>query len=878
MKKFILLFATMLAMSGLAFGQKEGKVLWQRELGQSLSNVTFNNLILISPQGKSLIRTSDVSMYDANGNFTWKLSDYYKNSSFISVQTIFNGLLSVGFTNASTQRQDSVMYFNKEFEPIKKYNNGVAYQFTSQCREGFFRTENNLLVKYDQNGKEEWRYNSPTNPIQIFSNRAPYVGQFLSPSSPNDYAFIIFDKNGKKLNNLDSGNKPLFQLLHTRDNGFWFTNGNFERLKYDSTGTQTAKYSGHIGQFSTLSESSSILADNSLVLNYLKDDEVSLIKISPNGDIKTLGIPVRIKIKNGSLFVSKVVPNQNKIMYSIRLPETEQAEADIKYKIGVVDFDNSANSWSKDILGGASNGIDGNAFTFEAGNTFFQVYSSPINPPIKFFKVYDIKGNLIWESPFYISSAITQSKQWKIIDEYVYTALKIYLSADGTLLRMESGNKIKFNDGKDVWNRKDLFFSNGDIQKDIQIDKNGNDVILYPKYVGIAGQGGFQTYRIETLNPDGTEKWGYNPRNNDNFKSYKDIFFNLTNDGKLIVLSQETKDNKQQYILRKISPCEDLLSTATASATEVCPTEKVKLSIPKQDGVTYQWQKDGKDLAGLVDAVYDFGETGTYSVIIKDEACQNQVVSNAIKINIRSLPTAEIKAPKITFCEGDKTVITAQTNGTFFQWQKDEKDIPNATVGIFEASAAGFYRVGVRDDKCPQVGFSNIIPIIIKPLPEAIITTDIKTVISEPFTVKMTANSGTNLSYQWLKNDTLIANATTNIYETKKSGKYKVSVSKDGCTKTSEALNISIQIALANEGEIGEEVVKIYPNPSRGEFKIMLPKTLQNADIQIFDILGCERTLLHTGEQAQANGLVQGTYFLRVSKGDKSITNKIVIE
>jgi hypothetical protein len=142
----------------------------------------------------------------------------------------------------------------------------------------------------------------------------------------------------------------------------------------------------------------------------------------------------------------------------------------------------------------------------------------------------------------------------------------------------------------------------------------------------------------------------------------------------------------------------------------------------------------------------------------------------------------------------------------------------------------------------------------------------------------MTANTGTGLSYQWLKDDAIIPNETTANYEAKKSGKYNVSVSKDGCVKTSEALNISILIPLANSEEIGEDVVQVYPNPSRGEFKIILPKTLQNADIQLFDLLGRERILTRIGEQAQADGLVQGTYFLRVNKGEKSVTNKIVIE
>jgi hypothetical protein len=83
---------------------------------------------------------------------------------------------------------------------------------------------------------------------------------------------------------------------------------------------------------------------------------------------------------------------------------------------------------------------------------------------------------------------------------------------------------------------------------------------------------------------------------------------------------------------------------------------------------------------------------------------------------------------------------------------------------------------------------------------------------------------------------------------------------------------------LANESEIGEDVVQVYPNPSKGEFKIILPKSLKNADIQLFDSFGRERNLTYTGEQVQADGLVQGVYFVRISKGEKVVTSKLVIE
>ena len=144
--------------------------------------------------------------------------------------------------------------------------------------------------------------------------------------------------------------------------------------------------------------------------------------------------------------------------------------------------------------------------------------------------------------------------------------------------------------------------------------------------------------------------------------------------------------------------------------------------------------------------------------------------------------------------------------------------------------------------------------------------------------MKMSANSGRGLAYQWLKDEVIIPNETKQTYEVQKSGKYKVNVTYDGCTKSSDALTINIQIPLANQQEVGQEQVQVYPNPNKGEFKIILPTTLKNAEIQLFDAFGRERSLIYVGEQAQADGLGQGVYFLRVQKGEKSVVNKIVIE
>jgi hypothetical protein len=76
------------------------------------------------------------------------------------------------------------------------------------------------------------------------------------------------------------------------------------------------------------------------------------------------------------------------------------------------------------------------------------------------------------------------------------------------------------------------------------------------------------------------------------------------------------------------------------------------------------------------------------------------------------------------------------------------------------------------------------------------------------------------LTYQWLRNDSLIASATSSIYEAQVSGEYRVKVTKEGCSQLSAPLKISIAIPLGTEADFGSEQVKIYPNPSHGDFTL----------------------------------------------------------
>ena len=874
MKKITLLFATMLAMSGMAFGQKEGKVILKKDLEipyLPLKTISYSVVSQSSPNGNSVVintRDSNGSAYllDKNGKkiFSFKNNEKIENVFFYfnKENNIYNLLYCYHTENDERTKIDSIVFLNENYERVKNFDLCKKNSFLKSMDDGILYNDSlNKLTKYNVRGLEEWSYINSSD-IELLNDKPPYL---MRIDNFDKSSILIIDKNGVKkgLTTEDS----FFEIYPTNDEGFWIiTSNNREKkelVKYDSFGKETCRIK--YKDLNLVSDNLQTMSDNSLVLSDFINQVIYFLKIEANGNVKrTNRENGQIKISNPIRYINLKVINEGVLMYSITYDSLINLSGGGQRRafttvVGQENLNFENLNWHKNVASSFDRPPNIEFQTDDGG--LFQVSYIDLERTnvLKYIKLDGVEKWIYKNTvfPFYQVKKINQLV-------YVYSATsKYYLY----LLDYKNGNVLLKKDN--------ILMSLSDIKE----DKLGNQYIKY------SDPNCFETNcakeNLLVFKKDGTLFWQYSYQIFIGDNLYSGTIENslvVNENGTVSTLNREADGNSYKYILRKISPCNDLNAISITGKTEACPTEKVKLSIQKEEGLTYQWQKDGKDIPNTKDVVYDFGESGTYTVIAKDELCGNSVTSNVLKLTIRPLPSTEITAPKSVFCDGEKVTIASKTNGTFFQWQKDGKDIPNATTGIYEVSQAGDYRVGVRDDKCPQVGYSNIYTIITKLLPEANISTDIKGVVYEPFTVKMSANSGTGLAYQWLKDDVIIPDETKAIYEAKKSGKYTVNVTYDGCTKRSDALTISILIPLSNQEEIGEETVQVYPNPNKGEFKIILPKSLKSADVQLFDTFGRERSLMYVGEQAQADGLVQGVYFLRIQKGERSVVNKIVIE
>ena len=209
-------------------------------------------------------------------------------------------------------------------------------------------------------------------------------------------------------------------------------------------------------------------------------------------------------------------------------------------------------------------------------------------------------------------------------------------------------------------------------------------------------------------------------------------------------------------------------------------------------GTSYQWQKDGQAIAGATNASYNVTSAGTYSVIISNGSCSTQA-SNSAVVTVAQAPNLTINNPN-AICTGNtynlKTAsLTAGSapNLTFTYWTD-----ANATSSLSnpESVGAGTYYIKATN----TAGCFAIKPVEVKVSSTAIgsITPAIAPLNCSGTPVTLTASNST--SYQWYKNDTLIAGATERIYRATSEGVYNVMLNNGACTgKSSNAVNIQFQ-------------------------------------------------------------------------------------
>ena len=134
---------------------------------------------------------------------------------------------------------------------------------------------------------------------------------------------------------------------------------------------------------------------------------------------------------------------------------------------------------------------------------------------------------------------------------------------------------------------------------------------------------------------------------------------------------------------------------SAASATEFCKGGSVVLNSSVSGSVTYQWKKNGANIANATSASYTAKSNGNYTLKVTNSC--GSTISNAIKVTVDPLPGATITpSGTVSICSGDSIKLKANTGTSLtYKWKRNGVTIAGATSSNYFAKKAGNYKVTV---------------------------------------------------------------------------------------------------------------------------------------------------------------------------------------
>ena len=305
------------------------------------------------------------------------------------------------------------------------------------------------------------------------------------------------------------------------------------------------------------------------------------------------------------------------------------------------------------------------------------------------------------------------------------------------------------------------------------------------------------------------------------------------------------------------------LNTSTAS---ICQGQALNLVV--LGGDTYQWSTGATSSSIVVSPQ----TTSFYSVAITNTSSGCSITLGT-PVTVYPTNQVSIYSSSTQICSGSSAVLQAFGASTY-SWSNGTTGI-SATVTPFTTST--YSLIGANNFSCTSL--SNI-TITVNPLP-TVAASSSKTLSCAGDPVQLTALAQGAVSYKWLvdnnlyfANPVLVSPVLTSICS--------VTVTNTkGCEKsTSFVQNVTACVSLTDRDKTGSKGVRIYPNPTSGQFKLETSGdsfTLVN----VTDVFGKLVFSLALDTTSPLHGInlshvSNGLYFIHVSGPEESETIKLL--
>ncbi len=233
------------------------------------------------------------------------------------------------------------------------------------------------------------------------------------------------------------------------------------------------------------------------------------------------------------------------------------------------------------------------------------------------------------------------------------------------------------------------------------------------------------------------------------------------------------------------------VAVTSVNASTFCAGSTDTLKASPTTGLTYMWNVNSSPIAPLAsDSKYVATASGNYTVTVTNASgCKR--TSTPIAVTVNPLPNVIVTASMpLSICQGQtNNLCVPAVTGLTYQWSNGSGAITGATSACYAAITAGTYTVKVTNSTTGCSATSAATTIVVNPVPAATITQPANTTACIGDTICVTANTGANLSYQWLLGSNAIVGATNPTYCITAGGTYAVRVTNgSNCSVTSAPL------------------------------------------------------------------------------------------
>ena len=233
--------------------------------------------------------------------------------------------------------------------------------------------------------------------------------------------------------------------------------------------------------------------------------------------------------------------------------------------------------------------------------------------------------------------------------------------------------------------------------------------------------------------------------------------------------------------------------------------------------LAYQWKKNGTDISGATSSTYKIAATSltdsaVFTVVVSNGAGTATSSNATLTVTAAPMAPAITKQPEaITVTVGQTASFTVEATGTSpgYQWKKGDSDIPGANSSTYTTPATSLadsgtkYSVVVSNDLGTVTSNDASLTVTAKP---AITTQPVSQAVAAGQTASFSvAATGTEpLTYQWKKDGSDIAGATSSTYK-------PVSSNELNGAKFSVVVTNSVGTVTSNEAVLSDVAISVQP-------------------------------------------------------------------